>query len=234
MSKKILGIIGLRSGSKGLKNKNIKLLGGIPLFAHIVKSAKKSNFINRLIVSTDSKYYQKLAKRWGAESPFLRPAKLSKDSSQELDFIKDLLEKLKREENYNPDIVVRLLATCPFQKTRDIDNVIKKVLSNTYESAVIISKCKQHPQKALKIVGNKKKYLTSYISEDPILVGSYLNRQRFNQAYVRSNVIACKKGTIKKYNSLTSKKTGFIITSPTIDIDDKIDFEFAKFYLKHV
>ena len=73
MPKKILAVIGLRSGSKGLKNKNIKLFGGIPLFAHILKSAKKSKLINRLIISTDSKSYQRLANKWGAESPYLRP-----------------------------------------------------------------------------------------------------------------------------------------------------------------
>jgi CMP-N-acetylneuraminic acid synthetase len=61
MQKKILGIIGLRSGSKGLRNKNIKLLGGAPLFTHILKCAKKTKLINRIIISTDSKYYQKLA-----------------------------------------------------------------------------------------------------------------------------------------------------------------------------
>jgi CMP-N-acetylneuraminic acid synthetase len=232
MKKKILAVIGLRSGSKGLKNKNIKLLGGIPLFAHIIKSAKKSKFINRLIVSTDSKRYQKLAKKWGAESPYLRPKKIAKDSSQEIDFIKDLLKKLNKEENYNPDIIVRLLATCPFQKSADIDLVIKKVLSNAYDSAVIVSKYKQHPEKALKIIGGKKKYLTPYISNNPLKIGSKLNRQKFKNAYFRSNVIVCKRFVIKKYNSLTSKKVGFIIIPHTIDVDDKSDFDLAKLYLK--
>lgn len=232
MSKKILAIIGLRSGSKGLKNKNVKLLGGIPLFAHILKSAKKSKLINRLIISTDSRSYQKLAKKWGADSPFLRPRKLAKDSSYEIDFIKDLLKKLKKKENYVPDIIVRLLATCPFQKSLDIDRVIKKVLFKDFDSAVIISKSKQHPEKALKIIGSKRKYLTTYISNNPLRIGSKQNRQDFKSAYVRSNVIACKKFVIEKYNSLTSQNTGFIIIPHTVDIDDKLDFDFANFILK--
>lgn len=231
MSKKILGIIGLRSGSKGLKNKNIKILGGIPLFAHVLQSAKRSKYINRIIVSTNSKYYQRLAKKWGAEAPFLRSAKLASDSSQELDFIKDLLKKLQKIENYKPDIIVRLLATCPFQKTKDIDNIIKKTISNDYDSAVIISPSKQHPEKALRIIGYKKKYLTSYMSKNPILVGSCPNRQKFPKAYFRSNVIVCKAHVIKKYNSLTSKKNGYIIIPPTIDIDDINDFRYAEFWL---
>ena len=232
MSKKILAVVGLRSGSKGLKNKNIKLLGGIPLFAHILKSAKKSKLINRLIVSTDSKSYQKLAEKWGAETPYLRPRKLAKDHSQELDFIKDLLIKLKKKEGYTPDIIVRLLATCPFQKSHDIDRLIRKVLSTAYDSAVIISKSKQHPEKALKIIGSKKRFLTTFISNNPLKIGSKLNRQKFKNAYYRSNVIACKSFVINKYNSLTSKKVGFIIIPNSIDIDDKLDFEVANFFLK--
>ena len=73
MSLKILAVLGARSGSKGLKNKNIKILNKIPLFAHIILKAKKSKLINRMIVSTDSKNYAKIAKKYGAEVPFLRP-----------------------------------------------------------------------------------------------------------------------------------------------------------------
>ena len=87
-------------------------------------------------------------------------------------------------------------------------------------------------EKALKIIGSKRKYLTTYISNNPLRIGSRQNRQDFKNAYVRSNVIACKKFVIEKYNSLTSQKTGFIIIPYTIDIDDKLDFDFANFYLE--
>ena len=77
-----------------------------------------------MIVSTDSKNYAKIAKKYGAEVPFLRPKNFSGDKSDELDFIKHLLNYLQKEENYYPDIIVRLLATTPFQTTQDIDNSI--------------------------------------------------------------------------------------------------------------
>ena len=157
LKKKILAIIGVRSGSKEFKNKNIKKLGDKPLMGWIIKAAIKSNLINRTIVSTDSKLYARIARSFKAETPILRPKKLSTDNSRELDFIKHMLKWLKKNENYKPDIIVRLLATCPFQKTKDIDNVIKIVLKKKYESAVIISKARQHPEKALKIIGKKKK-----------------------------------------------------------------------------
>tara|TARA_B110000483_G_scaffold242067_1_gene326708 strand:+ start:1891 stop:2637 length:747 start_codon:yes stop_codon:yes gene_type:complete len=234
IQKKILGIVGIRSGSTGLKNKNIKILGDKPLVGWILSAAKKSKYINRLIVSTDSKKYKKIAEEHKAEVPFLRSKKLSKNSSDEIDFIKDLLKNLKEKENYSPDIVVRMLATVPFQKTKDIDNLIKLILQNRYNSSVIIAKAKQHPKKALKIVEKGKKYLVSYITGQGTDVGKKLNRQKYindGQAYFRSNVIACKIEVIEKFNSLTSNKTGYLLVknNDTVDIDNIDDFKYAQF-----
>ena len=226
---KILAVIGLRSGSKSLKNKNIKILNGKPLFHYILKAAKKSKYINKIAISTDSKKYKKIVKKYGIKSLYDRPKKLSLDSSQEIFFIKDILKKMEKYENYTPNIVVRLLATCPFQKTKDIDNGIKKILNNQYDSLAVISKAKQHPEKALKIIGKKKKYLTSYYGNNSLKVGSRLNRQQFKEAYFRANVLICKKKVIDKYNSLTSNKPGFILIPYQVDIDNLEDFKFTEF-----
>ena len=226
---KILAVIGLRSGSKSLKNKNIKILNGKPLFYYILKAAKKSKYINKIAISTDSKKYKKIVKKYGIKSLYDRPKKLSLDSSQEIFFIKDILKKMEKYENYTPNIVVRLLATCPFQKTKDIDNGIKKILNNQYDSLAVISKAKQHPEKALKIIGKKKKYLTSYYGNNSLKVGSKLNRQQFKEAYFRANVLICKKKVIDKYNSLTSNKPGFILIPYQVDIDNLEDFKFTEF-----
>ena len=148
MKKNILALIGIRSGSKGLKNKNIKKLGNKHLVGWIINAAKKSKYINRIIVSTDSKKYAKISKKYGAEVPFLRDKKYAKDDSNEIDFIKFTIKKLEKLENYNPHIIVRLLATCPFQRPTDIDKTISKVLQKNINSAVLISEAKQHPRKA--------------------------------------------------------------------------------------
>jgi len=232
MSKKILAIIGLRSGSKGLKNKNIKKLNGKPLFTYIFDIAKKSRHINRILLSTDSEKYKKIINKYGGETPFLRPKKYSKDSSPEIYFIKDLLKNLKKSENYIPDVIVRLLATCPFQKTEDIDSAIKIVLNGEYDSSVVVSKAKQHPEKALRITGKNKKYITTYIDKNPINVGSRLNRQQFSEAFFRSNVLVCKRKVIEKYNSLSSTKNGFVKTPHLINIDSAEDFYYAEYIIK--
>ena len=226
---KILAVIGLRSGSKGLKDKNIRKLNGKPLFFYILKAAKKSKYINKIAISADSKKYKRIVKKFGGDCPYDRPKKYSLDHSQEIFFIKDLLKKMKKYENYIPDIVVRLLATCPFQRTKDIDKAINLILKNKYDSSAIISKAKQHPEKAIKIIGKKKKYLTSYFGNSPLKIGSKLNRQQFKEAYFRANVLVCKRKVIDDYNSLTSNKPGFVIVPYQVDIDTIEDFKFAKF-----
>lgn len=124
-NKKILALIGARSGSVGLKDKNIKMIGGLPLMAWIIKAARNSRYINRIIVSTDSKKYSRIANRFGAETPFIRPKHMSTKYSDEIDYIVHALNFLRKKEKYIPDIIVRLLITCPLQKSNDIDNLIE-------------------------------------------------------------------------------------------------------------
>ena len=93
---KVMGIIGIRSGSKGLPNKNIMELMEKPLVGWIIETAKKSKYINRIIVSTDTEEYASIAKKFGAETPFLRPPELSSDFSPEIDFIKNMIDWLEK------------------------------------------------------------------------------------------------------------------------------------------
>lgn len=233
---KILGIIGIRSGSKGLANKNIKPLGGKPLVGWIIQAALESLSIDRLVVSTDDEKYANIAKKLGAEVPFLRPKAFAQDSSPEFDYVKHALEWLSENENYEPDIVVRLMATSPLQTGDEIDcliDILKKDL--TADSAVAIAEARQHPLKALKIVsdafGNKS--LVSYFTDSGREV-TPIARQSYETAYFRSNIIACKRETIYRTNSLTGDRVRFYIVPQhkSIDIDSELDFEIAEYLIK--
>lgn len=229
---KILGIIGLRSGSKGLKNKNIKTFNGKPLFYWIVKKALNSKYLNRVIVSTDSNNYRKKALLFGVESPYLRSKKISKDSSDEIEFIKNLLDKLYKDENYRPDIIVRLLATVPFQLTSDIDKTILKLKNNKkLDSVLAIAEAAQHPNKALKI---KKNFIFPYNGKNPINIGHKQNRKYYEKAYFRANIVATRVKIFEKYRSLTGKKNSYVLIPKlrAVDIDDRIDFNYATFIQK--
>ena len=93
---KILAIIPARSGSKSIKNKNIVQYKGKPLLAHSILTAKVSSKIDKVIVSTDSTYYKKIAENYGAEVPFLRPKKISSSKSIDIHYIEHCCNFLKK------------------------------------------------------------------------------------------------------------------------------------------
>ncbi len=230
--KKILALIGVRSGSSDLKNKNILSLAGKPLMAWIINTARSVKLIDRVIVSTDSKKYQRIAKKFGAETPFLRPKSISGKLSNEIEYVKHAIKFIKKE-NYNPDIVVRLLATSPFQRVSDINKAIKIYMKKKCDSVVIVSEAKQHPMKALKIIGKgDKKSLVGYFDNKGESVTG-LPRQIFKKAYFRSNVIIFNPKILSK-NTMTGKLVKYLIikNNKHIDIDNKMDFEFAQFLMK--
>ena len=91
MNKNNLAIIPARSGSKGLKDKNIKELNGKPLIAYAILEAQKTNIFDAIHVSTDSEKYAEIAKKWGADEPFLRSAEFAADDATTWDAVKYVL-----------------------------------------------------------------------------------------------------------------------------------------------
>lgn len=233
----VLAIIGIRSGSKGVINKNIKTLYGKPLVGWIIDAAQKSKSITRLIVSTDSHDYANIVKELGVEVPCLRPKELASDSSTDLEYITHMLGWLSENEGYVPDIVVRLMATVPLQTSEDIDELVDILISDlSATSAVVISESRQHPMKALKIVNDNNGHglLVHYFSETGRDV-TPVARQNYPIAYFRSNIVATRLETISKTNTLTGDKVKYHIIPQerAIDIDNDIDFLIAEMLLKN-
>ena len=233
---KVLGIIGIRSGSKGVKDKNIKLLFGKPLVKWIIDTAQKSKSINRLIVSTDSIEYAKIIKGFGVEVPCLRPSELALDHSTDIEYVIHMLEWLKTNEGYVPDIVIRLMATVPMQESEDIDALIEILKNDKFaSSAVVISESRQHPMKALKIIedGLGATKLVNYFTETGRDV-TPVSRQQYPKAYFRSNIVASRIETIYNTNTLTGDivKYHIIPQDRAIDIDNEVDFIIIESLLK--
>ena len=113
--KTIWAIIPARSGSKGIKNKNIKNFLNIPLFVHSINFAKKLEFIDKVFFSSDSQKYCKLAKKNGAFVPFLRSKKASADKSMEEDILEDIRIKLKKNSIKKPDYILWMRPTTPLR-----------------------------------------------------------------------------------------------------------------------
>ena len=193
--------------------------------------AKKSSEIDRLFISTDSEEYKKIAESFGAEVPYLRPKKLSRDNSPEFDYVLDMLNHLKVSEGLVPDIVVRMMATVPLQKTDDIDTCVTILKNNPKkDSCVVIAEARQHPLKALKI--NEENKLVTYFSNSGREV-TPIARQNYQKAYYRSNIIASRLNTIYDTSSLTGDDVAYHIIDQerSLDIDNIIDFKIAEFLM---
>lgn len=133
---KVLAVIPARGGSKRVPHKNIKMLAGKPLLLYTVEQAKKSRYIDRLIVSTDSEDVAQVARACGAEVPFMRPADLAGDTVTDFPVFAHSLEWLRDNENYQPDIVVQLRPTHPLRKIEDVDSAIELLAAHPEADSV--------------------------------------------------------------------------------------------------
>ena len=111
----VYAIIPARSGSKGVKNKNIRCLDGYPLIAFSIVAAKMCPSVERVIVSTDSEEYAEIARKYGAETPFLRPAEISGDKSTDIEFMEHAINWLADNEGKVPEFFMHVRPTYPLR-----------------------------------------------------------------------------------------------------------------------
>lgn len=221
--KKILAIIPARGGSKGIPKKNIKPLNGKPLIAWTIEEAKKSRFLDRIIVSTDDEEIMNVAKEWGAEVPFLRPSELAQDNTPG---IAPVLHALEYFSDY--EYVVVLQPTSPLRLAEDIDNAISLCEKNKSNFCVSVTKSKIIPEWMFRI--NHRGVL------EPINCNREIpyQRQKAKKIYVLNGAVyvARKEALIKTQSFLTPETIPYIMPgSRSIDIDDIIDFEYCEFIL---
>lgn len=140
--KKILAIIPARGGSKRLPGKNIALLAGKPLIAHTIETAQKSQYIDRIVVSTDDKKIADVSQKYGAEI-IERPKEFAEDQSPVHQAVEHALSQLVKTHQYIPDFVVLLQPTSPLRTIEDISRALDLFLKNPCESVISISESGQ-------------------------------------------------------------------------------------------
>ena len=204
IKEKVLAIIPARYNSKALKNKNLRLLEGHPLIAYSIAAAASSKVINRIICSTDSMKIASVARKYGAETPFLRPKNLSRDNSTDLDCFVHCLNWLKKHENYIPDIVVHLRPTCPVRFRSDINKAIETIKSNVrIDSVRSLSSINYTPFKMWKVTD--RNYIQPIMKINKIETFN-LPRQELPKTYYHNGVIdIIRTSTIVKKNSMSGK-----------------------------
>lgn len=132
----VLAIIPARGGSKGIPGKNIKSFAGYPLIAYSILAGLHARTVTRVIVSTDDEAIARVAREWGAEVPFMRPAELAQDKTTDYPVIRHALDWLKAHEDYQPDVVVQLRPTSPVRSTGLVDEAVQILLGHAEADCV--------------------------------------------------------------------------------------------------
>ena len=222
---RILAIVPARGGSKGIKDKNIKEIEGRPLIEYTIEAAKRCEYIDEIVVSTDSEKIAKVAKKAGAKVPFLRPDELASDTARTIDVVLFTIEQLKLiGQEY--DIVVLLQPTSPLRDEDDICGAIEKYVSCNMKSLVSVSEVSESPILMRQIVDETH-------MEKLLNINSTIRRQDMVKYYMVNGSIYINK--IEELNSDTSLNDNVIPyvmdRSHSVDIDDYVDIEVMKYYV---
>ncbi len=147
-----IGIITARGGSKGVPRKNIKMLGGKPLIAYMIEAALGSKLLTRCIVSTDDKEIAEIARKAGADVPFLRPAELAQDDTRDLPVLQHAVRWLKENGNEDYDAVMMLHPTSPFCRGEDLDACIELMTKTGADSVMSMVEVADFAPQKLKVI----------------------------------------------------------------------------------
>ena len=229
---KILGLIMARGGSKSIPKKNIKLLGSKPLIAHTIAKAQASKYISRLILSTDDAEIAEVARQYGCEVPFMRPAELAQDNTLDLPVVEHALNWFKDNENWQPDFIVHLRPTHPFRKTSDIDRAVELLAKNKEADSVwTVGKPPVTPYKMFHVGENGflKPALTIAGEKDTY----NWPRQKLPQVHNHYGQV-----DVTRYETIMNKKSmcgdnilPIVLEDEAVDLDSALDWEFAEFLI---
>ncbi len=125
---RILYVVTARGGSKGVPKKNVKEIGGLPLVAYKIISAKRTKFEKRIIVSTDDNEIAEVSKRYGAEVPFIRPDYLASDTASSMDVVSHAIEWIDNNDMQKYDYVCMLEPSSPFMSYRQMDEALDMMI----------------------------------------------------------------------------------------------------------
>lgn len=221
--KKILAVIPARGGSKGIPYKNIVDAGGKPLIAWTIQEAKKSKYIDKLILSSEDAKIIETALKYGCEVPFVRPAELSKDETPGVDPVLHALNFF----NGQYDYIVLLQPTSPLRTAEDIDKCIENCIVNRSNSCVSVKEAKEHPYLMYTI---ENKLLSPFIKEKKKVD----RRQDLPPVYILNGAVYvtnCEWLLINKKFVDENTIAYLMPAERSIDIDTKDDLKFMEYLL---
>lgn len=224
--KSIIGIVPARGGSKGLPRKNILPLLGKPLVAWTIEEAKKSKYIDRLILSSEDDEIISVAHTWGCEVPFVRPIELAKDDTPGIEPVLHALNTLQEKYDY----VVLLQPTSPLRQVDDIDVAIQKCINSNAPGCVTVSEPDKSPYWMYSL--DNLYHLNPLIDTGK---NTTHRRQELPKSYALNGAVYVSKTKwIEKNREFISSETiaHIMPKERSYDIDTELDFKICEFLLR--
>lgn len=225
----ILGAIFARGGSKGVPRKNIRPLAGKPLIAYAIETALASRYINRLIVSTDDKEIAAVARQYGAEVPFMRPAELARDDSPEWLAWQHAIQAMRERLTEPLRAFISVPATSPLRAVEDVDACIEKLLESDADAVITVTPAARNPYFNMVTLDEAHTARLVMDAAQPIA-----RRQDAPAVYdITTVAYAARPQFVLDHKSLFEGKIKAVIvpSERALDIDTELDFQFAEFLL---
>lgn len=232
----VLAVIPARGGSKGIPRKNIRHFAGYPLIAYSIAAGKNASTVTRVIVSTDDEEIAAVARDFGAETPFIRPAEFAQDQTTDYPVFVHALEWLRTNEGYCPDIVIQLRPTSPIRPVDCVDSAVRILMSNPDADSVRgVVPSGQNPHKMWVLEGEGQPM-------QPLLRVKGINepynapRQALPPTYWQTGHIdAIRASSILEKGSMSGEVIYPLLINPkfTVDIDNLNDWAKAEWLVQY-
>ncbi len=224
----IIAIIPARSGSKGVVDKNIKLLAGYPLIAYSIAAAQLANCIDRIIVSTDSEKYARIAREYGAEVPFLRPAEISGDLSTDYDFVKHVLDWMKENDGYRPEYLVHMRPTTPLREPSHLVAAIERMRRD--ESATALRSVHETSESTYKAFEIEKGFLKCVYTGSWDIDAAGRARQEYKTTYDANGYVdVIRSKYVLEKHKIHGDRVIAYVTQRVFEADTIEDFDYLEY-----
>jgi CMP-N-acetylneuraminic acid synthetase len=225
--KRVLVVVPARGGSQGVKLKNLREIGGVPLVAHAGRVATALDFADRCIVSTDHAEIARVATESGLAAPFVRPEALSGPIISDLQVLTHALEEMERRDGVRYDIIVMLQPTSPSRTAQHVRDAVALLVRECFDAVWSVSESdsKAHPLKQLSIGdGARLDYC------DP-RGAAIVARQQLKPVYHRNGIAyAFTRACLLDQKTIKGARTGaLVVEGPVVNIDTELDLEWANF-----
>lgn len=235
---RILGVITARGGSKSIPRKNIKELCGQPLISYTIAAAEESGVFDRIILSTDDEEIAEVARRFGCEVPFMRPAELAQDTTPHLPVMQHAIRWLKDHESYEPDFVAILQPTAPLRQAFHIREAVELLKRANADSVVSMAEIPgdMSPYWAVKV--DEQGLGTLLLSGEPIK-RRIPRRQSLPPAYTHTGAIYLFRTELlfdpAEPNFYGDRVAAYIMEDTyNVNIDSSEDWTLAEAAIKHL